>query len=175
MFKVFIDPGHGGSDPGACFKDIREKDIALDVSLMLGELLSKEGFKIAYSRTIDSFIPLTQRAKASNDFKADVFISVHCNAHSNVHARGLETFAHKTSSKGRVLAFKVQKSILDKELYSKDRGVKQANFYVLRKTNAVAILLELGFITNQTDLNIIMRNKMEFSKAVATAITEYLK
>lgn len=174
MFKVFIDPGHGGQDPGACFKDIREKDIALDVSLMLGELLTQSGLKVAYSRTIDTFIPLTRRAQASNDFKADVFISIHCNAHSNTHARGLETFHHRTSSKGKALSAKVQKGILKKELYSKNRGVKQANFYVLRKTNAVAILLELGFITNQTDLNIILRNKKEFSTAVADAIIEYL-
>lgn len=175
MFKVFIDAGHGGRDPGACFKDIKEKDITLDVSLMLGELLTQKGFKVTYSRTIDTFIPLTGRAKASNDFKSDVFISIHCNAHSNIHARGLETFHHRTSSRGKRLAAKVQKCILDKQLYSKDRGIKQGNFYVLRKTNAVAILLELGFITNQTDLNIILRNKREFSKTVADAIVEYLK
>lgn len=175
LFKVFIDPGHGGTDPGACSRDIREKDIALDVSVMLGELLTKEGIQVAYSRTIDSFIPLTHRARMSNHIKADVFISVHCNAHSNPHARGLETFHHRTSSKGKILASKVQKSILAKGLYSKDRGIKQANFYVLRKTNAVAILLELGFLTNQTDLSIITRNKREFSKAVAEAIIEYLR
>ena len=175
MFKVFIDAGHGGTDPGACFKDIKEKDIALDVSLMLGELLVQEGFKVAYSRTIDHFIPLTQRSRASNDFKADVFISIHCNAHSNLHARGLETFHHRTSSRGKALAAAVQNNILDKGLYSKDRGIKTANFYVLRKTNAVAILLELGFITNQTDLALILKNKREFSKSVASAISEYLK
>ena len=175
LSKVFIDSGHGGTDPGACSGNIKEKDINLDVGLMLGEMLTKEGFKVGYSRTTDTYVSLAERANKSNRFGAKVFISIHCNAHSNKQAQGVETFYYRTSSKGKVLADKVQKNILSKRIYTKNRGIKPANFYVLRKTRAVATLMELGFITNHTDLDIVVNNKKDFAKAAMEAIKEYLK
>ena len=175
MSKVFIDSGHGGSDPGACSGNVKEKDINLDVGLMLGEMLTKEGFTVGYSRTTDTYVSLAERANKSNRFGAKVFISIHCNAHSNKQAQGVETFYYRTSSKGKVLGDKVQRNIISKEIYTKNRGIKPAGFYVLKKTRAVAALVELGFITNHKDLDIVLKNKKEFAKSITQAIKEYLK
>ena len=175
MSKVFIDSGHGGTDPGACSGNVKEKDINLEVGLMLGEMLTKEGFTVDYSRTTDRYVSLAERANKSNRFGAHLFISIHCNAHSNKQAQGVETFYYRTSSKGKVLAHKVQRNILSKGIYTKNRGIKPAGFYVLKKTRAVAVLLELGFITNYTDLDIVVKNKREFAKATEETIKKYLK
>lgn len=164
--RIFIDPGHGGKDPGACNGKFKEKDIVLDIGLMLGEQLSKEGHEVAYSRTTDSFVSLAERVNKSNRFKADVFISLHCNAFSAPNAQGVETYYYKTSSKGKELAAKIQQGIIDNSLYSKNRGIKPGNFYVLRNTKAIAVLVELGFITNEVDLGFILKNKNELSRAV---------
>ena len=104
-----------------------------------------------------------------------MFISIHCNAHYNRQAQGVETFYYRTSSKGKILADKVQTNILKRGIYTKNRGIKPAGFYVLKKTRAVAVLLELGFITNRTDLDIMLRNKKEFAVAIAEAVKDYLK
>lgn len=172
--KIFIDSGHGGRDPGACHGAVKEKDITLDVGLILGELLVKEGFKVAYSRTDDSFVSLSDRANRSNRLGSDIFISIHCNAFTNPNAQGLETFYYRTSQNGKKLANKFQTSIVKKGLYTKDRGIKQGDFYVLRRTRAVAVLLELGFITNGEDRGIILNNKKEFAEVVVLGLKEYL-
>lgn len=147
MTKIFIDAGHGGHDPGAVSQNIKEKDITLDVGLLLGELLVKEGFHVGYARTGDSFVSLSDRANRSNKFGSDIFISIHCNAFTSPHAKGVETFYFKTSKKGQRLASKFQNSIVQNNLSTANRGIKQGNFYVLRRTRATAVLVELGFIT----------------------------
>lgn len=175
MCKVFIDSGHGGNDPGACFENIKEKDINLEVGLMLGELLTKKGFTVDYSRTTDTFVSRTERANKSNNFGSHLFISIHCNAHSNRQVQGVETFYYMNSLKGKLLAGKIQRNIIDKNIYTKNRGVKPEDFCVLRKTKAVAVLVELGFITNRMDLDIVLRNKRAFVDAVAEGIKENLE
>lgn len=102
-----------------------------------------------------------------------MFISIHCNAFTNTQAQGVETFYYKTSSKGKQLAAKIQKSIIYKGLYSRDRGIKPGSFYMLKKTRAVAVLIELGFITNRVDLEIMLRNKREFAKAIVEGMKGY--
>lgn len=174
MSKIFIDPGHGGHDPGATSKGVKEKDITLDIGLLLGKILEKEGFKVGYSRTNDSFVSLSDRASRSNKYGADIFISIHCNAFTDPNAKGVETFYFRTSKKAQKLASKFQNSIVQKNLSSANRGIKQGNFYVLRRTRATAVLLELGFITNVIDRNILITRKREFAEAIYEGLREYL-
>ena len=91
-FVVVLDAGHGGKDPGNRGGGFNEKDIALSIVLKVGKELEKnENIKVIYTRSTDVFIELDKRAEIANDAKADLFISVHCNAH-NSQAYGTETF-----------------------------------------------------------------------------------
>lgn len=91
---VVIDAGHGGRDPGAVGKDVKEKDIVLAVALKVGEYLKRElpEVKVVYTRTTDVFVPLDERAEVANKAKADLFVSIHANAISNPRIYGAETF-----------------------------------------------------------------------------------
>lgn len=100
-FVVVLDAGHGGKDPGNMGNGFKEKEIALNIILKIGETLEKQrDIKVIYTRKSDVFIPLDKRAKVANDAKADLFVSVHCNSH-NSQAYGTETFVlglHKTKA-----------------------------------------------------------------------------
>ena len=76
MAKVFIDAGHGGKDPGATGNGLKEKDVTLSISLIVGDILRRHGVEVGYSRTTDTYLDLTTRAAKANQFKADVFVSV---------------------------------------------------------------------------------------------------
>ncbi|SMF34428.1 N-acetylmuramoyl-L-alanine amidase [Desulfovibrio gilichinskyi] len=89
---IMIDPGHGGKDPGASGHGLREKDINLRFTKILAAKLKKAGFNILYTRSTDVFIPLEERTAMANIKKADMFISIHCNAHRNSDINGLETY-----------------------------------------------------------------------------------
>ncbi|WP_291319650.1 N-acetylmuramoyl-L-alanine amidase [Desulfonatronospira sp.] len=89
---IMIDPGHGGKDPGAVAGNFKEKDIVLRMSRVLGRKLEQEGFDVLYTRTEDVFVPLEERTAMANSKKADLFISVHANAHRNPNVRGFEVY-----------------------------------------------------------------------------------
>ena len=89
---IMLDAGHGGKDPGAISHGIKEKDINLKMVKILGRLLKRRGFRVLYTRTRDVFIPLEERTALANSKKADLFISIHCNAHRNHRLRGLEVY-----------------------------------------------------------------------------------
>lgn len=92
-FKVVLDAGHGGKDPGAIKNGIKEKDVALDVVLKIGKILEKnKSIEVIYTRKTDVFIGLRERANIANKAKANLFISVHCNGVKSTSARGTETF-----------------------------------------------------------------------------------
>jgi N-acetylmuramoyl-L-alanine amidase len=94
QYVVVIDPGHGGKDPGAVNKSIREKDIVLGVGLKLGKLIadSHSDVKVVYTRSTDVFVPLIERSRFANKNKADLFISIHANHCGTPSVRGTETF-----------------------------------------------------------------------------------
>jgi N-acetylmuramoyl-L-alanine amidase len=104
---IMIDAGHGGKDPGARGFGLQEKDIALRMALALGKELKNRGFRVIYTRTTDDFLPLEDRTALANTKKADLFLSVHCNAHTDQSIHGLETFSlnlAKTPDEVRVAA-----------------------------------------------------------------------
>ena len=89
---VMLDPGHGGSKPGAVVGEILEKDINLRFAKILGKTLEDQGFNVLYTRTGDKHVPLEKRTAMANAKKVDLFISLHCNAHDNSRVRGLEIY-----------------------------------------------------------------------------------
>lgn len=90
---IMIDAGHGGKDPGAQGYGLSEKDVNLRMALILGKILKSRGFKVIYTRTTDVFLALEERTEMANAKKADLFLSVHCNAHTDPGMSGLETYS----------------------------------------------------------------------------------
>lgn len=174
MVKVFIDPGHGGKDPGALGNGLQEKNINLSVALRVGDILKRHGIEVEYSRTTDVFVELRDRAKKANDNSADIFVSIHVNSFNNSVAQGVETFSYTGNAKGAQLAKSIQDSLIRDKLYTRNRGIKTANFAVLRLTKMPAALVELGFITNPEDANILRNRQDELATAVAKGILKNL-
>ena len=90
---IMLDAGHGGKDPGAQGHGLNEKDVNLRMALILGKILKEHGFKVIYTRTTDVFLPLDERTALANAKKADLFLSLHCNAHTDPAMCGLETYS----------------------------------------------------------------------------------
>ena len=174
MTKVFIDAGHGGKDPGAVANGLREKDVTLAVGLKVGKELERHRVKVTYSRKTDKFVSLDNRAKMANDANADCFVSIHTNAFRKSSAKGVETFSFPNSANGKKLAQSIQSNIINKKIYSINRGVKTANFAVLRKTVMPAALTEMAFITNKQDAKLLKTKQNEFAEAIAKGILSYL-
>lgn len=150
---IVVDAGHGGTDPGAVSPSgIREKDIVLDISLLVENKLNGLGYKTLMTRNTDEFISLDGRSKFANDNFADIFVSIHANS-AVATARGIETYVPRTvtdpikKEQGDSLAKLVQEELI-KSTKATNRGVKQANHSVTRKSNMAAILLEVGFLSN---------------------------
>lgn len=131
--------------------------------------------KVLYSRTTDKYVGLSERARMANAWGADMFVSIHANA-ATASARGFETYSYPGSTRGRKLATDVHDAVLrNKSLYASNRGLKTANFAVLRLTNMAAILLELGFITNKYDAHLLKTKQDEFAKQIADGIRNHVK
>lgn len=186
MSGIFcIDPGHGGSDPGAIGNGLKEKDVALSVSKMLCGILRAAGAKATLTRDSDQYVDLYQRPAMANSLGADLFISIHCNAYEHPSAHGIETYYNtKTDfgpqTKSQPIA-KVIQSELVKTTGMKDRGIKTKlveridspvhgldYFAVLRKSKCPAVLIELGFITNPNDAALL--KDLSFHERAAQAI-----
>jgi N-acetylmuramoyl-L-alanine amidase len=154
MNIVFIDPGHGGSDPGAVGNGIQEKDINLKVSLKIRDRLNQyKDVKVVMSRDTDKTMSLKERTDKANQSNADLLISVHVNASTSTSASGYETFVY-TSVPSSTVAFQ---NVLHAEMTRligksiNDRGKKSANFHMLRESNMTAALTENLFISNKRD------------------------
>src|SRR5690625_4484757 len=159
MTKIFLDPGHGGNDPGAVANGLREKDLTLDIAKRIRKYLNDNysGHTIKMSRTGDTYPSLTKRANDANKWGADVFVSIHINAGGGT---GFESFIYngKVSSKTKQVQNDVHDAIV-KETGVNDRGKKRANFAVLRQTNMPAVLTENLFIDTKKDADKLKSSK----------------
>ncbi|RBP58749.1 N-acetylmuramoyl-L-alanine amidase [Alkalibaculum bacchi] len=168
--KVFIDPGHGGIDPGALGNGLREKDITLSMALKLGNLLQSKGMSVQYSRTTDKYVSLQNRASQANAWGADLFVSIHCNAFTSSSAHGTECFTYPSASASTKALSRNVSNDMAKSLSLTNRGHKEANFAVLRLTKMPAILTETAFITNSSDASKLSSRQNEFVSSLASQI-----
>jgi len=178
-YKVVIDPGHGGSDPGAVgVNGLRETDVVLDVSKNVSEFLTKKGVRTILTRESERTLDLQPRVIKANNSKADIFVSIHANATRGKRkdVNGLETYYY-SGSRGYSLAKNIHKQILIASSQSPDRGIKKSRFYVIRKSSMPAALVEIGFVTGIYDAALLRqksyRDKMSF--AISKGILNYLK
>ena len=178
--RIIIDVGHGGKDSGTIgINDIQEKDVVMSIAdeiLKLNNNLEKP-LDIYLTRYNDTLISLTDRTKLARALKADLFVSLHCNHSDNPNTRGIEVYVTNSKSKysdeATWLAFLLQDT-LNKSLGFESRGVKFANFQVLRETIdfCPSVLLELGFLSNWDEA--VYYQKLEALKVLALVIWESL-
>lgn len=171
---IVVDYGHGGSDPGATNGRLREKDIVLQIGRKITKLLRSQGFTVIETRTGDQTLSLKQRTDIANASGAVLFVSIHVNSFRNDKANGVETFSHPNSNPGAKLTKNIQNELVKTGLFKSNRGVKTANFYVLRNTSMPASLVELGFIKNPHDINVMTNKQDELAQAVTNGILAYL-
>ncbi len=176
---VVIDPGHGGNDPGAISPTLKlkEKDIVLDVSLELKKLLEKEGFKVYMTRDDDNYIGLYDRTDIANELGADVFVSIHANAHNKRDVEGIQVlyYPDDPTRDNKTFANVMMDALVD-GLGAQDRGIiPRPNLVVPRETNMPAVLLELGFMTNEKEEKLLNTSEYRYKAAEASfdGIIEY--
>ena len=192
--SIFLDPGHGGSDPGAISGGVREKDLTLSVYNKVSSKLASLGYTVLTSRNVDKDVDLVDRADQANKANADMLLSIHFNAGGRGIARGIETYYYQATAdrvpkinkenhnnperleRSRKLANKVQQNLLY-QTGANDRGVKRASFTVLRETSIPSILVELGFIDNPEERNKIKTNEYQerLANGIVDGIVEYYK
>jgi len=177
-FRVVIDPGHGGPDPGAVgIGGLRETDVVLDVSLQVARLLQARGVQVTLTRTSEIDLDLPPRVAIANRAGADAFVSVHANALSMARpdVNGVETFFF-SGGPSQSLASALQRRMLAVSPGSPNRGVKQGRFFVIRRTVMPAALVEMGFVTGAIDAprlaNADFRRRMAL--ALAAGILDFL-
>ncbi|MEM1181147.1 MAG: N-acetylmuramoyl-L-alanine amidase [Acidobacteriota bacterium] len=176
--RVCVDPGHGGTDPGAVGTDpfeLLEKDVNLAVALMLEEELEAMGHGVIMTRRQDRSLGLTARAHFANRFATDLFVSVHANAGAPS-AEGMEVFNFPGSIKGSAAAKLVLDEMVGDFPDHRNRGVKEANFTVLRRTIMPAILVELEFLTNPQQLVFLadVGNQRVLAAAIARGVDGFV-
>jgi N-acetylmuramoyl-L-alanine amidase len=171
--KVVVDAGHGGKDHGAIRDGVREKDLNLAVATYLANALRAKGMQVVMTRTGDSFVPLPDISGFANRNNPDLFVSVHHNASTNTAIAGLETYYYHARS--IPLAKKVHAQIAS-QLDAPDRGVRQAKFYVINHTTAPAILVEVGYVSNPSELQRLQQaeRQKKVAEAIAVGVVQYL-
>lgn len=168
--KVFIDPGHGGTDPGASGNGLYEKEVVLSISKKVRNILISKGFEVELSRSTDQYVSLSDRAAQANAWDADLFVSIHCNSATSSSANGTECYTYPTANTSTKSLSKNMASALASKLGLTNRGHKEANFAVLRLSNMPAILIETAFINNANDASKLKTRENDFASAIANQI-----
>jgi N-acetylmuramoyl-L-alanine amidase len=174
---IAIDPGHGGSDPGAIANGIYEKELNLDVSLRVEKLLKAKGIGVVMTRRDDTYPSLSKRVEIAVNSNADAFVSIHGNKFTQESASGTETYYSTASTRAddsKQLATFIQNRLYP-ALGTKNRGVKTADYQVIYKNPLPASLVELGFISNDSDASKLSSNyyRDKAAEAIALGIQDY--
>ena len=175
-YKVFIDAGHGGTDPGALGYGYRESDLNLQVAKKVESKLKSKGIDVKMSRNSDIFYSLSERAEMANDYGADAFVSIHQNSAEAKSANGIETYYNRNKEEDKPLSNDIQKQVIS-QTGANNRGVKNAEFTVLVKSEMISALVECGFITNESEVKKLSDSSYQdkLATGIADGIEDYLK
>ena len=167
--KICINGGHyPGRDCGAVGDRLQEADVTRVLMHSVAEYLRVVGHEVLEVQEYE----LYEITNTSNAWGAEIFVSIHCNA-CNEMARGTETFSYYDSVAGRKLADCIQKQLVQ-SIPTIDRGIKEAGFYVVKYTNCPAVLVEVAFIDNYEDENLLIYNTDDIARAIARGVTDYV-
>lgn len=168
---IVIDAAHGGKDMRATFEGVSEKEIVLNVASKIKALNQNENVEIVLIRDTDEFRSLQERVDKINSLKPNLLISLHANQIEKHDVSGVEAYVYGEgyfAEKSNEYANDLLEALSNKKINS--RGVKEANFLVLREANCPAVTLELGFITNSSDRKYMTSNIGQ--KQIAQSIVE---
>lgn len=178
---ILIDPGHGGSDPGAAGPTgVREKDVNFGVAQKVEKILKDAGARVIMTRSSDRDVygpkasdkqELQARVNVAMTNKADVFVSIHSNSFTSPNAHGTQTFYYEKTKYDRMLAQHLQSGLVAHGGLA-DRGVTEANFYVVKRAPIPAALVELAFISNPEEERLL--GTYDFQQKLAEGICEGL-
>jgi len=190
--KVVVDPGHGGSDPGAVgINGLYEKTVNNEISWRLRDLLVKHGYEVVMTRDADKTLSLTDRVAAATAADADLFVSVHANAHPSSSVRGTMVLYHDAAKPNPVypaseamkaltpeskrLAQLVLSSILE-QVPNQNRGIVPSSAYVVRMGNIPSVLVETAFLSNAKDAQMLSSSMIreKYAIGILNGILKYL-
>lgn len=171
-YKVALDAGHGGSDPGAVYKGRQEKDDALRLAMAVGDILEKNGVDVFYVRTTDEYETPFKKATDANNSGADLFVSIHRNSSESPNQyTGASSLVYKNSGFRSTVANNINAQ-LEKAGF-KNLGIdERPNLVVLKRTQMPAVLVETGFINNDKDNALFDNNFNQIASAIANGILE---
>lgn len=190
---VIIDAGHGGEDSGAIgVSGVLEKDLNLEIAAELGELFTKEGYAVVYTRTKDKLLyeehqnikgirkisDLKNRCKIAAEYPNSLFVSIHMNSFSNQKYSGLQVYYSPKNEESRNLASSVQTSVKNSLQTENERKIKKGEgMYVLENVDNVAILIECGFLTNPDECEKLSQKEYQksLSFSIFCGIIEYIE
>lgn len=176
---VVVDPGHGGTSPGTHSLDWEylEKDFSLSIALYLKKQLDKQNIKVYYTRLKDDKVNLNPRKDLANEVNADLFLSIHCNGDTGSQANGFEVLYNENIAYSKEFA-QICLDELDAVSPLQNRGLKErsSDVHIIRYSEVPVALMELGFMSNHTDLNYLLgnENRMQMAEAMSKAIIEAL-
>lgn len=171
-YKVALDAGHGGSDPGAVYNGRQEKDDTLDLTLAVGDILKKNGVDVFYTRTTDEYETPFKKATDANNSGADLFISIHRNSSETPNQySGVEALVFNDTGLKAEVARNINNQLED--VGFKNLGVDvRKNLVVLKRTKMPAVLVEAGFINNDKDNYLFDQEFDKIANAIADGILE---
>lgn len=171
-YKIALDAGHGGSDPGAVYKGRQEKEDTLDLTLAVGDILKKNGIDVYYTRTTDEYETPFKKATDANNSGADLFVSIHRNSSENPNQySGIETLVYSDTGLKAEVARNINNQLEDAGF--KNLGVdERKNLVVLKRTKMPAVLVEAGFINNDKDNYLFDEEFDSIAQAIADGILE---
>lgn len=182
--RIALDPGHGGIFPGAIGInpfELREKDVMLALCLKVGKRLKKSGHQVIFTRHEDRHLDenlradLRKRMECANAAKAEVFVSLHCNAYSDPNPEGIETLYYPESPVSEKLARAIQDSLVSAFVDHVNRGVKPKELFMLRFAHMPACQVETEFISNPAQLEFLASptNQENLAQAIADGIIDF--
>ena len=173
-YTIVIDAGHGGKDEGARSNNGRykEKNCNLAMVKKLKKMLDRTDINVIYTRLDDRYVTKSRRAAIANRNKADLFVSIHCNASDNVHSKafGIETlYANQNGSNrymtNRRLAKVLLRSVSKSSSNKPRKIIRREDLYVLRQTNMPAVIVETGYMSSNRDMRYISSKKGQYEIA----------
>lgn len=181
---IYLDPGHGGPDPGAMYKDIKEKDINLQISKKLEERLTKLGaivyltrygdYDLSVNNTINrKRSDLSRRGNIINKSDCDLFLSIHLNAESTGIWKGAQTFYNTNNKQNKEIAKILQQQFKD-DLNSKRKEKNKNDLYLQKRINKPGVLIEVGFLSNASE-RYLLRQKTYQDKVTLSITNGILK